>query len=95
MARYTFTHDQRRRGGLNASSKIVNQTCPECGKNFEKHSQYAGHLGLHAFARNNNLTYDEAKRIFSLMGAAVTDPFPGNGAFYIGHEMLRKYRQEG
>ena len=92
MTRHQLTQEERRRGGRTTASLPAPGPCPRCGKCFDTHLQYAGHLGLHAFA--DKYTHGDLRAAgikLGIVGAAATDPFPENGAFAEGHQFLATY----
>jgi hypothetical protein len=95
MPRHQLTQEERRRGGKTTASLPAPGPCPRCGRRFESHLQYAGHLGLHGFAdRYTEGDLKAAGLKLGIVGAAAIDPFPENGAFAEGHQFLVTYRDE-
>jgi hypothetical protein len=86
MSRHQLTLEERRRGGRATAKLPAPGPCPRCGREYDTHLQYAGHLGLHAFA--DKYTHGDlhaAGLKLGIIGAAATDPAPWNGAFAEGH----------
>ena len=93
--RHQLTHAERVTGGRNAANTIAPRRCPRCGRCYDKHAAYAGHLGLHAFAdRYTGGNMQLAAKKFNLLGVAATDPAPWNGAFAQAHRVAADIAQQ-
>lgn len=86
--KHRFTKKECKRGGKNVA-RMSGGVCSKCGAYFSTHAKLAGHLGLHGFAdRFCGGDVIAARSKLSIMGAAMSDPVPENGAFSEGHELL-------
>ena len=95
MTRHTLTHAERVTGGRNAANTIAPRRCARCGRCYDKHAAYAGHLGLHAFAdRYTGGNMQLAAKKFNLLGVAATDPAPWNGALAQAHRVAAEIKQK-
>lgn len=93
MSRHKFTLEEKQRGGRATARKLTERKCPKCGKWFDRHVAYAGHLGLHTFAdRYCGGSMRLAAKKFNLLGIAATDSFPQNGAFREAHRVSLEIR---
>ena len=91
MTKHTLTRADQSAGGR-AVARLPGGNCPRCSKHFSTHARLAGHLGLHAFADRYCAGDLQAARLkLSIIGAAASDPFPGNGAYAEGHAWLKEH----
>ena len=88
--RHRLTLKDQRLGGKVVSG-LPGGDCPRCSRTFERHSQLAGHLGLHTYAdRYCGGDMQAALRSINLVGLAHSDPMPRNGAFARAHAEARR-----
>lgn len=96
MARHRFTQAERRRGGQTTARLAPPALCPRCGpRTFKNWLAYIGHLGLHTFAdRYAGGDLHLAAHKLNLVGLAVQDPFPRNGAFREAQQVADQIRKK-